>query len=392
MNVDYSNKLKRIPSYLFAEIDRAIEKKKKEGKDIINLSVGDPDLPAPKRVVDALCKAARDPRNHRYPSYAGMLEFRKAVAKWYKLRFNVSLDAEKEVIALIGSKDGITHIHLAFLNPGDKVLVPDPGYPAYKSAVILADGTPVEMPLLKENDFKPDLSSIDRKIAKETKMLFINYPNAPTTAVADKEFFKEVVDFALDNEIMVCHDNPYSEITFDNYKAPSFLEVRNAKDVGIEFHSLSKSFNMTGFRIGMAVGNEAVISGLGKVKENVDSGVFQPIQIAAIEALENCLDEIKKNVKIFEERRDVMVDSLNDFGWEVDKPKATFYLWAEIPKGFNSSIKFCSKVLEETGVVLTPGVGLGKFGEGYVRFALTQSKEKLKEAAERLGKFIKKLK
>ncbi len=384
--MEYADRISRIPSYLFAEIDREIVKKKKEGIDIINLSVGDPDLPTPGNIIEALSKAARDPANHRYPSYEGMIEFREAVAGWYNKRFSVSLNPENEVIALIGSKEGIAHTPMAFLNRGDVALVPDPSYPVYRIGTLLADGEPVSMPLLEENGFKPCLDEIDRETRRKAKLMFLNYPNAPTAAVAGREFFREVVDFAVDNKIIVCHDNPYSEMTFDGYKAMSFLEVNGARDVGIEFNSLSKTFNMTGWRIGMAVGNSEIIAGLGKVKENVDSGTFQAVQIAGVEALKSSMDSVEKNMEIIEERRDYMVESLNNKGWDVRKPKATFYLWFPVPGGYDSSIEFCSQLLNKTGVVLTPGVGFGEHGEGYVRCALTQPIDRLKEAVDRIGK------
>lgn len=383
--MEYSQRIERIPKYLFAEIDKSIERKKAEGVDVISVGIGDPDLPTPENIIRKLCEASRNPETHRYPSYTGMLRFRESIANWYKRRFNVSLNPEDEVIALIGSKEGIAHIPLAFVNPGDIALIPDPAYPVYKIGTILADGKPVEMPLLPENGFKPDLSKIDKEVAKKARIMFLNYPNAPTTAIADREFFKEAIDFARDNSIIVCHDNPYSELTFDGYKAGSFLEIKGAKEVGIEFHSLSKTYNMTGWRIGFASGNADILKGLGKVKENIDSGVFQAIQYAGIEALEGPQDSVERNRKIWQERRDIMVQGLQELGWNVEKPKATFYLWLEIPGG--DSIKFCQELLDKTGVVMTPGVGLGKYGEGYVRCALTQPKERLQEVLERLKTF-----
>ena len=382
--MEYSKRIKKIPPYLFAEIDRAIEKKRGEGVDVISLGIGDPDLPTPGNIIEALGRAAQEPENHRYPSYVGMLRFREAVANWYKRRFNVSLNPENEVVTLIGSKEGIGHIPLAFTNPGDINLVPSPAYPVYRIGTILADGLPKDMPLLEENGFKPDLSKISGDDAKNARLMFINYPNAPTTATAEKEFFKEVIDFAKDNEIIVCHDNPYSEMVFDGYRAPSFLEFQGAKEVGIEFHSLSKTYNMTGWRIGFVSGNADVLSGLGKVKENIDSGAFQAVQIAGVEALEGPQDAIAKNMKILQERRDVMVDGLNDIGFEVDRPKATFYLWFKIPPSYKSSVEFSQALLDKTGVVMTPGVGFGEYGEGYVRCAITQNKERLREVIDRI--------
>jgi len=382
--MEYSERIQKIPAYLFAEIDRAIEEKRKEGVDVISLGIGDPDLPTPRNIIEALYKAAQDPENHRYPSYVGMLKFREAVAGWYRRRFNVSLNPEDEVVTLIGSKEGIAHIPLAFTNPGDINLVPSPAYPVYRIGTILADGIPRDMPLLEENEFKPDLSGIPAEDAKKAKLLFINYPNAPTAATAEKEFFKEIIDFAKNNDIIVCHDNPYSEMTFDGYKAPSFLEVNGAKEVGIEFHSLSKTYNMTGWRIGFVSGNAEILAGLGKVKENVDSGAFQAVQLAGIEALEGPQDSVAKDMDILKERRDIMVDGLNEIGFEVKRPKATFYLWFRIPEKYNSSIKFSQDLLNKTGVVMTPGIGFGEHGEGYVRCALTQKKERLEEAIERI--------
>jgi LL-diaminopimelate aminotransferase len=380
----YADRIDKIPPYLFAEIDRAIGRKRADGADVINLGIGDPDLPTPKNIIRKLQEATEDSRNHGYPSYAGMPALRKAIADWYKRRFNVSLNPDGEVIALIGSKEGIAHAPLAFVNPGDITLVPDPAYPVYRIGTILADGTPVDMPLLEENDFKPELDKIDKTVAKKSRLLFINYPNNPTTATAELEFFKEVVDFAWDNEIIVCHDAPYTEMAFDGYRAKSFLEVKDAKEVGIEFHSLSKTYNMTGWRIGSAVGNPDILAGLGKVKENVDSGVFQAVQHAAIEALNGPQDSVKKNMKTFQDRRDLMVKGLQNIGWDVKKPKATFYLWFRIPDSYKSSIKFSQDLLDKTGVVMTPGVGFGKYGEGYVRCALTQSKRILEEALDRI--------
>lgn len=382
--MEYAKRIDRIPPYLFAEIDRVIEEKKTKGIDIINLGVGDPDLPTPGNIVEALRRTSLDPKNHRYPSYAGMLEFRRAVSNWYKRRFNVSLNPGDEILALIGSKEGIAHTPLAFINPGDIALVPDPAYPVYRIGTLLADGIPVSIPLLKENGFKPELSEIKKETAEKAKLMFLNYPNAPTTATAGREFFKEVVDFAVEHDIIVLHDNPYSEMTFDNYKAMSFLEIRNAKEVGVEFHSLSKTYNMTGWRMGMVAGNRDVIAGIGKVKENVDSGVFQGIQYAGIEALSGSQEPVKRNMRILGERRNIMVDGLRDMKWDVDKPKATFYLWFELPKGYGSSMEFCRDLLDKAAVVMTPGVGFGDCGEGYVRCALTQKKETLNDALDRI--------
>lgn len=386
--MDYSTRIKRIPPYLFAEIDDTISKKKSAGVDVISLGIGDPDLPTPSNIIEKLHDAAKDVKNHQYPSYAGMAKFRDAIAHWYKRRFNVSLDVDGEILALIGSKEGIAHLPLAFVNPDDSVLVPDPGYPVYEIGTILADGVPVSMPLVEENEFKPVLDDIDIKVAKSARVMFLNYPNAPTAETADNSFFKEVVDFAVDNGIIVCHDNPYSEMTFDGYVAPSFLQTKGAKEVGIEFNSLSKTYNMTGWRLGFAVGNEEIIEGLGKVKQNIDSGAFNAIQLAGVEALTGSQDQVKKNMKIWESRRNLMVEGLRNLGWEVNKPKATFYLWFKIPKGYKNSMDFSKKVLDGTGIVITPGVGFGEAGEGYARVALTQPEQRLREVLNRLEKFL----
>ncbi len=385
MTTDYASRIDRIPPYLFAGIDAAIAEKRGRGVDVISLGVGDPDLPTPPRIVAAGQEALADPKNHRYPSYAGLPAFRRAVADWYRNRFSVEVDPEREVVALIGSKEGVGHLPLAFVEPGDAVLYTDPGYPVYKIAAILAEGEPVPVPLTEENGFLPDLSAIPRQAATRAKLFYLNYPNNPTAATAPKAFFEEVVDFACDHDIIVAHDAPYTELAYDSYRAPSFLEVDGARDVGIEFHSLSKTYNMTGWRIGMACGNEDVIAGLGKVKSNLDSGAFNAVQVAGIEALSGPQDEQRKNVSVFRERRDVLVKGLKDIGWDVPTPKATFYVWAAIPTK-DDSIAFAKKILDEAGVVVTPGVGLGEHGEGYVRFSFTVSKERIQEAVERIEK------
>ena len=379
----YAKGISSLPPYLFAEIDKRKEEAIKKGVDVIDLGIGDPDLPTPPHIVEALCHAAKDPSNHRYPSYEGMLSFREAVATWYKHRKHVNLDADDEVLTLIGAKEGIAHSVFAFLDPGDIALVPDPAYPVYNNATVLADSTPYSVPLTEEHDFKPDLECIDREVARKAKIMFLNYPNNPTAATVEKSFFKEVVDFARENEIIILHDNPYSELTFDGYEAPSFLAVKGAKEVGIEFNSLSKTYNMTGWRIGYAVGNSEIIKGLRIVKTNVDSGAFQAVQIAGIAALTGSQDGVKRNMAIYRERRDIAVTGLRAAGVEVKKPKATFYLWAKVPSGF-SSIQFSMFLLERAGVVITPGVGFGKHGEGFFRLAFCMSGERLKEACERI--------
>ncbi|MDF2956769.1 MAG: Aspartate/methionine/tyrosine aminotransferase [Candidatus Alkanophagales archaeon MCA70_species_1] len=379
----YASRLRSLPPYLFAEIDEKKARKKKEGADIIDLSVGDPDLPTPPHVVEALYEAAKDPQNHRYPTYEGLLAFREAVADWYKRRKGVTLDPETEVLTLIGSKEGIAHAAFAFLDAGDVALVPDPAYPVYKNATVLAGAVPHELPLTEENEFKPSLSEIDSEVAKKAKLLFLNYPNNPTAAVASKEFFKEVVDFAKDHDVVVMHDNPYSEITFDGYKAMSFLAADGAFEVGVEFNTLSKTYNMTGWRIGYVVGNADILKGIREIKTNVDSGVFQAVQLAAVAALKGPQDVIERNVRTYKERRDALIKGLKDAGIKAKTPKATFYVWARVPEGY-TSLEFAALLLERAGVVVTPGIGFGTHGDGYVRFALTTSVERIKEACERI--------
>lgn len=383
MKIEMSKRIDQIPPYLFAEIDRKKEEMKRKGMDLIDLGIGDPDLPTPKPIIERLKKGAEDPRNHRYPSYEGMIEFRTAVAQWYERRFGVKLDPAKEVLSLIGSKEGIAHIPLAFVNPGDYVLVPSPGYPVYRVSTLFAGGIPYFLPLRKENGFLPNFSDIPRKIVEKAKLLFINYPNNPTSAIAERHFFEEVVDFAQRYEIIVCHDAAYSEIAFDGYRPISFMEIKGGKEVGIEFHSLSKTFNMTGWRIGFVVGHSEILSGLGRVKTNIDSGLFQAIQEAGIEAFSHFETPLLETIQIYQNRRDIMVQGLREIGLEVEPPKATFYLWIQVPKGYTSA-QFATLLLEQAGIVATPGNGFGEEGEGYIRMALTVNESKLREAIERL--------
>jgi len=380
-----AHRIETIPPYLFAEIDKKKEEAIKKGVDIINLGIGDPDQPTPNNIIEKLRESVKDPKTHNYPPYAGTAEFRQAVALWYKNRFGVDLDPDKEVMALIGSKEGIAHIFLAFIDPGDFSLIPDPGYPVYKTGTLFANGFPYIMTLLEENDFLPDLEEIDEEIAQRAKLMFINYPNNPTAAVANKDFFEKVVKFAKKYDILVCHDFAYSEMTFDDYKAISFLEVGGAKDVGIEFHSLSKIYNMTGWRLGFVVGNEKAISALSIIKTNIDSGAFKAIQQAGIEALSGPQDNIEKMNKIYSGRRNVVINGLNKLGWNLKPTKATFYIWIPTLNKMGS-MEFSNLLLEKTGIIVTPGVGYGEYGEGYVRIALTVDEKRLKEAIERIKK------
>jgi LL-diaminopimelate aminotransferase len=372
--------MSNLPPYLFARIDEMKAEQLKKGVDIIDLGVGDPDLPTPQHIVASLCEAARNPENHHYPSYAGMPAYRSAVADWYRTRFGVSLDPGKEVIALMGSKDGIAHIPEAFVNPGDYVLAPSPGYPVYRTGTLFAEGIVHEMPLTRKNNFVPVLEDIPKKVTKAAKLMFINYPNNPTAAVAPDGFYREVVDFAREHHIIVVSDNAYSEIAYDGYRAPSFLTTPGADEIGIEMHSLSKTYNMTGWRIGMAVGNAEILAGLGRVKTNVDSGVFNAIQQAAITALRGPQDCVKDACSVYQERRDVLISGLRDLGFDLPSPKATFYVWLPV----QDCMAFSSRLLNEAGIVVTPGIGFGSSGEGYVRFALTRPVARIQEALERM--------
>ena len=385
VKVELASRVKSLPPYLFATIDRMKQETKAKGVDLIDLSIGDPDIPTPGHIVEAMKTAVEKPEHHRYPSYEGMLLFREAVAGWYKRRFDVALDPADEALSLIGSKEGIGHVPLAFVEPGDTVLVPSPGYPVYPVSVLFAGGESHIMPLREENGFLPDFKAIPDNTLKKAKLMFINYPNNPTSTVAPRAFYEEVVALAARYNIIVCHDAAYSEIYFDGEKPLSFMQIEGAKEVGIEFHSLSKTYNMTGWRIGFAVGNAEVLAGLGKIKSNLDSGVFQAIQEASVTALgtdEGILSGIRKT---YQDRRDALYEGLKGIGIEVALPKASFYLWARVPKQFDSS-SFVAHILEKAGVLTTPGNGFGAPGEGYVRFALTVPVERMKEAVERLRK------
>lgn len=384
MKIEYSEKLKKLPPYLFVEIDRKKKAAIEQGVDIISFGVGDPDMPTPKHIIDAGKKALENPKNHQYPFGAGLMSFRKAVSEWYKKRFNVALNPDDEIHALIGSKEGIGHIHLGFVNPGDVVLIPEPGYPVYNTGTIFAGGLPYFMPLLEKNKFLPDLDSIPEEVLNKTKIMFLNYPNNPTAATADMEFYEKAINIARKYDIIIAADAAYSEIYYEE-PPMSFLEVPGAKEVGVEFHSLSKTYNMTGWRLGWVCGNSDIVRGVGAVKDNYDSGVFQAVQEAGTVALTSSQDCVEEARNIYKERRDTLVEGLNRLGWQVNKPKATFYVWAKVPEGYKSA-DVVGKLLDEAGIVTTPGNGLGPSGEGYVRFALTVSVDRIKEALERIGK------
>ena len=381
-----SHRVENLPPYLFVEISRKIAERKARGEDVVSFGIGDPDIPTPSHIIERLCKEARVPANQRYPESEGLPELRKTIANWYQKRFSVSLDPEKEVAPLIGSKEGIAHIALCLLNPGDTALITDPGYPVYSIGTNLAGGRPYYLPISPGNNFLPELDRIPENILENTKILWLNYPNNPTGAVADIQFFNKAVEFAKKHDICICHDGPYSEVSFDDYTPVSFLQAEGAKDVGIEFHSFSKTYNMTGWRIGMAVGNSTVINALKTMKSNLDSGIPQAIQYAAIEALTGPQNCIKEHNAIYQRRRDLIVDTLNKMGLEAKPPKASLYIWAKVPKGYNS-VEFANDLLDKVGVVVTPGIGYGRNGEGYVRLSVTIPDASLLKGLSRMAQW-----
>lgn len=380
-----SKRLDKIPPYLFVEINKKIAEKKARGEDIISFAIGDPDIPTPEHIIEELCTAARNPVNHRYPETSGMEALCRAIADWYQCRFNVDLDWKptNEVLPLIGSKEGIGHMSFCMLDPGDIALVPDPGYPVYSVSTLLAGGEIHYMPLLEEKGFLPDLEIIPATVLEKAKLLWICYPNNPTGAVAGLDFFQKLVYFAKKHDIAVCHDAPYTEIAYDGYKPHSFLEVKGAKEVGVEFHSLSKTYNMTGWRIGMVVGNPKMVDALFRFKSNIDSGIPQAIQIAAIKALTGRQDSIELRNRKYQLRRDKLVRALQDIGLKVTVPRASFYIWAKVLPGY-TSVEYAAELLDKIGVAVTPGVGYGKSGEGYIRLSLTQPDDRLNEGIRRL--------
>ncbi len=376
--------------YIFAEIEQIINKKKIEGIDLIPLGIGDPDLTTPDLIIDEMIKQVKYPENQNYPSSMGEQDFREAVQRWYKVRFNLDFDANDEVTNLIGGKEGVANIARVFVNPGDIVLCPNPGYPVYENgATKLCDGKPHLTPLLEENNFLPDFDAIDMEILKKTKLMYLNYPNNPTGAIAPKEFLKKAVDYAEDYQFLIVYDNPYSEFTYEDYIAPSLLEIDQNH---VEINSASKMFCMTGFRCGWAVGHRDIIKGIRNVKSHIDSGCPRFIQKAVVKGLNEYVSKekpkiVKETIKTYEIRRDVLIRGLNNIGWETKKPKATFFVWTHIPEGETDSLDFVKKLIDE-GVILTPGIGFGKFGEGYVRFALTQPVDKIREALERIERIL----
>lgn len=380
----FSQRMSRVPPYLFVQISRKIAEKKAQGVEVISFGIGDPDLPTPDYVIDALTEAAHDPPNHRYPESEGLPDFRESVADWYSRRFGVTLDSENEVISLIGAKEGIGHVAFCFLDPGDIALVPDPGYPVYSMGTLFAGGENHFMQLTAENDWLPDLESIPETVARKSKLLWLNYPNNPTGATATLEYFGRAVEFAKRHDIAVMHDACYTEVAYDGYRPPSFLQADGAMDVGVEFHSLSKSFNMTGWRIGMAVGNAEMIDALLTIKSNLDSGVPQSVQRMAIEAMRRPVESVDDRNSVYQARRDRIVPVLEDMGMTVDSPRAGLYIWARVPNGYESA-EFAERLLEDTDVLMIPGGNYGPSGEGYVRLSITLADDLIDKALERVS-------
>jgi len=382
--MELANRLDKLPPYLFLEISRKIQAKRAEGADVVSFGIGDPDIPTPEHIVGELKRTAGDPPNHRYPESDGLPELRAAIAGWYQRRFGLSFDTGKEVLPLIGAKEGIGHMALCLLDPGDVALVPDPGYPVYGVGTMFAGAKSYTMPLREENGWRPDLSAIPSDIARKAKVMWLNYPNNPTGGLATEELFREAVDFAKTYNVAICHDAAYSEVTFDGYVAPSFMQTPGAMDVGIEFHSLSKTYNMTGWRIGMAVGNATLIDALLRVKSNLDSGIPQAVQYMGIQALEHTTDEwMAANNDVYRRRRDRMVEVLSGMGLSITAPKAGLYVWARCPAGWTSAA-LATELLEKHAVVVTPGRGYGEYGEGYIRLSLTTPDDRVEEGLRRL--------
>lgn len=378
-----AKRLERIPPYLFAEIDRKRNELIERGVDIINLGVGDPDQPTPKHIIQAMYEAIQDSTNHHYPPYKGIKEYRQAAANWMKRRFAIEdLNPETEVISSIGSKESIHNTFLAFVDPGNYTIIPDPGYPVYRTSTIFAGGQPYSMQLQTEN-WLPNLQTIPQEVAQKAKLLWVNYPNNPTGATATLDFFEELVNFCRHYDILLCHDHAYSEMAYDGYKPPSVLQIPGAKDVAIEFHSLSKSYNMTGWRIGFVVGNSLGIKGLSQVKSNIDSGVFKAIQKAAIAAFSTTEEELQSLVVVYQKRRDILIEGLQSLGWPIKPNLASLYVWVPVPKNYTSQ-EFVNLLLDKCGIIVPPGNGYGLCGEGFFRIALTVEEERIDAALKRM--------
>ena len=380
-----AKRMSRIPPYLFAEIDRKVREKKAAGIDVISLGIGDPDLPTPARIVSAAQEAVADPANHQYPSYFGLRELREAIADWYRGRFGVPLDPDSQVLPTLGSKDGISHVPFAFVDPGDVVLAPDPGYTPYATGAIMAEGEPHLLPLTLENAWLPNLDAVPADVRRRAKLLWLNYPNNPTAATAPDAFFEQAIAFCRENGIILCHDAPYSEIAFEGYRPPSLLQFPGAIEVGLEFHSVSKTYNMTGWRLGWICGNAELVRAVGQLKTNLDSGIFQAVQWASVEALRGGEQDTKAANAVYHRRHQKVAEVLNRTGWDIRPPRATFYVWAPVPPGYDS-IGFAAHVLDQAAVNLTPGVGFGPHGEGYFRLSVTAPDARLDEALSRLEK------
>lgn len=386
MQIDFSDRLKQLPPYLFVEIDKAKRKARQEGRDIIDLGIGDPDSGTPQHIIDALKTAAQDPANHHYALDAGLPDLRKEISVWFQKRFNVLMDPDTEIYPCIGSKEGLAHLPLGVVNPKDKVVIPEPCYPGYRASTIFAGGKPVYLPLKEKNGFLPDLDKLEKM--NDVKFMFINYPNNPTAATASREFYTRLVSIAREKGIIIASDLAYSEVYFDGEKPLSIFEIDGAKDVAIEFHSFSKTFSMTGWRLAWACGNSQLIAALAKVKSNVDSGIFQAIQIAGITALRTPEVQLNDLRFLYQERRDLLINGLRAIGWKITSPKASFYVWAKIPKKFSDSMEASKAFLDQANIVATPGVGFGESGEGYIRMTLTAPKERITIAVDRLRKIL----
>jgi LL-diaminopimelate aminotransferase len=384
--MQFAKRLDRLPPYLFVDINRRIADLRASGIDIVTFAIGDPDLPTPSHIIERLCSEAHVPANHRYPETLGLPELHEAIADWYKGRFDVDLDPDTEVLPLIGSKEGIAHIALCFVEPGRFVLVPDPGYPVYSMSTIIAGGSPYFVPLAEERDFLPDLNEIPESVASKATMMWLNYPNNPTGAGAPLEFFEKAVQFARKHDIFVCHDAPYTDVYFDGKKPPSFMQASGAKDVGVEFHSLSKTYHMTGWRIGMVVGNKDAVRSLFTVKSNLDSGIPQAIQLAAVEALSGSQAVVSEHNAIFQRRRDKLVKVLAEIGLHARLPEGGFFVWARVPEGY-TSVDLTRELLEQVHVAVTPGIGYGAQGENHIRFSITVPDDRLQEGIERLARW-----
>lgn len=382
---EVAQRMHKLSTGIFSEMEAHKRRVEGTGLKVINLGIGSPDQPPGEHIKEALLRGINNDENYRYPVFEGRLDLREAVGRWYKKRFGVELDAEQEILILMGSQDGLGHLALAYINPGEIALVPDPGYPIYSASILLAGGEIYPMPLLEERSFLPDLQAIPEDIARQAKMMMLNYPSNPVAAVADAAFFREAVEFGKKYNVIICHDAAYSELAFDGFKPMSFLEVEGAKEVGIEFHSCSKTFNMAGCRIGFVVGKADVVQNLNKIKSNIDYGVFTAVQEAALAALDGPQDFVLENAAAYQRRRDVLVDGLAKVGWGIPKPKGSMFLWAKIPAGFSSSMAFSIELLEKAGVLVIPGNAFGEKGEGYVRIALTQTEEMLQQVVERIA-------